>query len=289
MTNHLLVALGGVAASLVLYFLGFRTLSKYRLLANIPRSPIRSIAMGLVQIHGKAKSEQTVPAPLTGSKCLFYKVAVAIKLRNQKSQRRTFRLQEADGVPFNCEDKTGRVLVDAHGADFDLIPTLTKEVVLRSRFTSVGYGRKQFSSDPTMTLPSKGVSDYSVQTYVDDLILRKRDSVVGDGIMGKLAQGAINLELDSAADCRYRVTEYCILPEHWYDVVGTCTINPQPKDASDGNMIAKGTNDPIFNISWRSEKVMEQRLRNKALLQIGAGAVCTMVAAAFLLHVLGML
>ena len=72
MTNHLLVALGGVAASLVLYFLGFRTLSKYRLLANIPRSPIRSIAMGLVQIHGKAKSEQTVPAPLTGSKCLFY-------------------------------------------------------------------------------------------------------------------------------------------------------------------------------------------------------------------------
>ena len=289
MSNQLLIALGGIAVSLYLYFIGFRTFRKYRLLANIPRSAIRSLAMGLVQIHGKAKSESTVPAPLTGKPCLHYKVNVSIKLRDDKGRRTSYRLSEDDGVPFYCEDQTGRVLVDAHGADFDLIPTLTKEVVMRSQWTSVGYGRRDLSGDPSMTLPSKGVSDYSVSTYVDDLIVRKRDSVVGDGIMGKLAQGAIDIKLDSANDCRYHVTECCVLPEHWYDVVGSCAANPQPKDANDRNIIVKGQNEPILNISWRSEKEMERRLRNRALLEIGGGALCTLLAAAFFLHVAGML
>ena len=35
-----------------------------RLLQDTPESPIRSIAMGFVRIHGKAKSDQLSPAPL---------------------------------------------------------------------------------------------------------------------------------------------------------------------------------------------------------------------------------
>ena len=105
MSNQLLIALGGIAVSLYLYFIGFRTFRKYRLLANIPRSAIRSLAMGLVQIHGKAKSESTVPAPLTGKPCLHYKVNVSIKLRDDKGRRTSYRLSEDDGVPFYCNNR----------------------------------------------------------------------------------------------------------------------------------------------------------------------------------------
>jgi hypothetical protein len=288
MNDALLFSIAGFAVSLGLFFFGFRSFGKYRLLANIPRSPIRSMAMGLVQIHGKAKSHKTVAAPLTGKQCLFYRVDVRVRLRNEQGRRRSYRLHEADGIPFHCEDKTGKVLVDAHGADLDLIPNFKKTVVRRSEWASMGSGLRSVSGDPTMS-PSKGVSDYSVVTYVDDLIIQKRAALVGDGIVGKLAQGAVDSQIYSARDCRYDVTEYCVFPEHWYDVTGTCTQNPEPQGPEDRNIIVKGVNNPAFYISWRGEQQFESHLRNVALLEIFGGAFLSLVSMAFFLRVVGWL
>ena len=45
---------GGFGAGLYLFFKGFRIFRKYRVLADTPEMPIRSIPMGLVEVHGKA-------------------------------------------------------------------------------------------------------------------------------------------------------------------------------------------------------------------------------------------
>ena len=70
----------------------------------------------------------------------------------------------------------------------------------------------------------------------------------------------------------YRLTEFCILPDHWYDVTGTCTENPNAKDEHDRNLIVKGENEPTFLISWRNERDLEKTLRRRAALHVFGGA-----------------
>ncbi len=72
---------------------------------------------------------------------------------------------------------------------------------------------------------------------------------------------------------RYRLTEYLVIPEHWYDLTGTCVENPEPQDENDRNMIVKGTNEPTFLITWRSEKEIRRTLRNRAAKYIFGGAI----------------
>jgi hypothetical protein len=49
----------GFAAGLLWFFKGFRVYREYRVLAGTPEIPILSVAMGLVEIHGKAKGQET--------------------------------------------------------------------------------------------------------------------------------------------------------------------------------------------------------------------------------------
>ena len=45
------------AVGAILFFLGFRTYREYRVLIDTPFMPIRSIAMGLTHVRGKATGD----------------------------------------------------------------------------------------------------------------------------------------------------------------------------------------------------------------------------------------
>ena len=79
------------------------------------------------------------------------------------------------------------------------------------------------------------------------------------------------------------MTEYLVIPEHWYDVTGTCVENPTPQDEHDRNLIMKGTNEPTFLITWRSEKEIRRTLRNRAAQYIFGGAILAVSCLAILL------
>jgi hypothetical protein len=91
------------------------------------------------------------------------------------------------------------------------------------------------------------------------------------------------------ASGRYRLTEFCILPEQEYDVTGTCMENPTPADEHDRNLVTKGVNEPTFLISYRTERQLESRLRNRALLMVFGGGAGAVVCLALLLAKLGLL
>jgi len=92
-----------------------------------------------------------------------------------------------------------------------------------------------------------------------------------------------------AASGRYRLTEYCIVPEGSYEVSGTCVENPNPRDEHDRNMITKGQNEPTFLISSRTEKALKSMLGRKAALHIFGGAALSVVCLAIILAKLGWL
>jgi hypothetical protein len=63
---------------------------------------------------------------------------------------------------------------------------------------------------------------------------------------------------------RYQLTEFLVLPDHVYDVIGTCTESPYATDEHDRNMITKGGNDPTFAITWQTRRQKGLGLRRAA-------------------------
>ena len=92
-----------------------------------------------------------------------------------------------------------------------------------------------------------------------------------------------------AATGHYRLTEYCLLPGQTYDITGTCAENPNPRDELDRNIILKGTNEPTFLISSRTEKEVQSWLRKQSLWMVLGGAALAIVCLAIFLGKLGLL
>jgi hypothetical protein len=93
----------------------------------------------------------------------------------------------------------------------------------------------------------------------------------------------------SPASGRYRFTEYCILPDQPYDVTATCVENPQAQDQHDRNLLMKGTNEPTYLISYRTEKGIESTLWWRAVGYVFGGAALSVVCLAIFLAYFGWL
>lgn len=269
----------GFGAGLFWFVKGFRVYREYRVLADTPEIPIRSVAMGLVEVHGQAKGPQTVLSPVTKTPCFFYKVDIERWVRDKNGGHWSHAATQAEGTRFYLEDATGKVLVDAHGAEYDLIQTARRETGrgLGGSLTRLFGGT--LDSSP---LTSPGVSDADLLNYAEAVISTGHStfSLSGGDLLSGLAIGSAH---------RYRLSEYCILPGQSYDIAGTCVENPAPQDEHDRNMIMKGQNEPTFLISCRSEKELKSRLRNRALLHIFGGAGLSVLCLAVLLFRFGWL
>jgi hypothetical protein len=119
---NFLLALTGTVLGVHLFFRGFQSLRRRRLIENTPRSKIRAAAMGQVEIYGKVVGPYTIISPLTLSECLMY-VASLYSLETGIGQNRRKLVTETLAVPFYLEDETGRVLIDPRGAELQIEST----------------------------------------------------------------------------------------------------------------------------------------------------------------------
>lgn len=248
----------GFGAGLYYFYQGFRTFREYRVLMDTPEIPIRSVAMGLVEIHGKATGTPPVPSPVTQTPCYYYTVDIEHWVTGKNGGHWDHLVTDEGGPRFYVADATGKVLVDAHKAEFDLLQSARVET---SR--SFGLGRL-FSGvgSSTGAAVNSGVS-VDLGEYARSAVARRK----GTGIF----------QSGTGSGERYRLTEHLVVPEHWYDITGTCVENPQPQDEYDRNLIVKGTNEPTFLITWRSEQEIRRTLRNRAAQRIFGGAILAVV------------
>jgi hypothetical protein len=255
----------GFGAGLYYFYQGFRTFREYRVLMDTPEVPIRSVAMGLVEIHGKATGTPPMPSPVTQTPCFFYKVDIE-RWEDGKNSGWKHIATDTDGKRFYLADATGKVLVDAHKAEYDLIQNARVET---GRSLGLGFGRLLSGiGDSSGTVGTPG-GQADLWAYASSAVARRR----GGGFLGGIG----------GREERYRLTEHLVMPEHWYDLTGTCVENPEPQDEHDRNMIVKGTNEPTFLITWRSEKEIRRTLRNRATTRIFGGAILAVVCLGVLL------
>jgi len=273
----------GFGAGLYWFFKGFRVYREYRVLADTPEIPIGSMAMGLVEIHGRAKANQTVASPVTQTPCCFYQVEIERWVTGKNGGHWSHAATDADGVRFYLEDASGKVLVDAHHAEYDLIRTAKVQTggglggSLGRLFSAVGA--------PTVATGTMA-SQADLFSYAQSAVSRLGSSFSLSG--GSLLSFGGGINLGGGFSDRYRLSEYLILPGHWYDLTGTCVENPTPEDEHDRNMIVKGTNEPTFLITWRSEKEIRRTLRDRAIRYIFGGAILAIFCLAILLAKYGL-
>jgi len=358
----------GFGGGLYYFYKGFRTYREYRVVEDTPEMPIRSIAMGLVRVHGKAQGEDLVSSPVSHTPCFFYKVDIEKWHQDKDGGHWSNYRTDADGVKFYLQDPSGKVLTDAHGAECDLVQSARREIggkiglglssgagetELRSYITGVtakkisSFVERRFSADrPGLDAQHEkarkaaaemfkfpvGSADFLEQTLaamgpklqqnltamgpqsdpqkeqarlamieaykhpVGSPEFREnmqRAIAAQGGAGGRLTAvmtaspqvGGISLGLASSpASGRFRLTEYCIVPDHWYDVTGTCAENPVPRDEHDRNLLLKGRNEPTFLISFREAKEVEKRLARRAAAQIFGGAGVSVGCLAYILY-----
>jgi len=122
------VLLIGITAGLWSFFKGFRVMREYKVIEDTPRIPIRSVPMGFVHIRGQAQSEKVLSSPISRTSCCFYKVEIDQWKSSGKSHSWQNVCTDMDGFRFYVTDSTGKVLVDAHAAEYDL-PLVATRVV----------------------------------------------------------------------------------------------------------------------------------------------------------------
>jgi hypothetical protein len=368
-------AILGFGAGIYIFFKGFRQFRDYRLVADTPEMPIRSIPMGFVEIHGVAKGEHAVQSPVSHRPCLAYKVVIEQWKTDSQSRSASWHHHrtDVDGVNFYLTDAGGKVLVDPRKADLDLPQTARREAG-SGGIASTGPGATEHELLQYVTqadahwiggLAARGLG--SVGPLSDPAKEQKRQALMGafqyapgspefirqmvtmmapkmkqqietmgpqtdpkkeqarqiamqafqhpvgspeflEGVRraeemagepGAARQLAAMMQANPqdpvgglgmlhAASGRYRLTEYCLVPDGTYDVSGTCVENPNPRDEYDRNLITKGTNERVFLISSKTEKQVEAGLWKSALGKIFGGAALAIICLAILLAKLGL-
>jgi hypothetical protein len=109
-----------MGAGVWLFFKGFRRFREYQVLADTPRVPIRSVPMGFVHVRGQAETGQLIQSPISHTPCCFYKVEIDQWHSKDRSGEWRHLCTDTDGFEFCVADDTGKILVDAHSAEYDL-------------------------------------------------------------------------------------------------------------------------------------------------------------------------
>jgi len=109
----------GFLVGLFLFYAGFMWLKRKRLIEDIPTSKIRSIAMGLVEINGKAHpaKKEIMKSPLTGKECVYYRYMVEKYVQSGKHGHWSTVKTGNSTEPFFVQDETGKVMVDPQHAE----------------------------------------------------------------------------------------------------------------------------------------------------------------------------
>ena len=287
--------IGMVVVGVILFIVGFLKYREYRVLADTPKVPIRSVSMGLSHVAGTSIGGQPLISPLTQVPCYYYEVKVEkqVKKDNQETWEETHR--DRAEVPFYLQDETGKVLVNPQYAEYNLPQAFWGELRPPALLS--------FGNAPRKVDPSLGVNpptDEHLRAYLNGQFSQARGALQSSNIPGakvmdkglavaekmqmlgvSIGSGGISMDFGNQP---YRFTEFCLPAGRLTHVLGTCTENPNPADEGDRNLFKKGQNEKTYLISTKSEEKLEGSLRLQAIMLVLIGALLILGGAAVGLH-----
>ena len=97
-------------------------MKRKKLMQSLPTSKIRSLAVGISEIHGKVVPAKrgTITSPFSGQDCVCATIVIEESSRMSKYRQWHVIKNLNWGNDFYLEDDTGKVLVDIRDADLDI-------------------------------------------------------------------------------------------------------------------------------------------------------------------------
>ncbi|HEV8376151.1 MAG TPA: GIDE domain-containing protein, partial [Candidatus Polarisedimenticolia bacterium] len=267
----------------VLIRYGFLQLRKKNMIENVPASPIRSVALGLAEIQGHAPRTATLPAPLSGASCHFYRYQVEEERQSGKGGRRWVTVDQGiSNVPFHVEDATGRILVNPEGAD----------VLLGRDYQRVERGEGWFAKRRRYREWRIDAGDF---VYVIGTVTRQQGEA--EQRRAQLTEHLRRIKKDPAAIERFDLDANQTLDEQeWAGIVAVVKddIRREELDRSSAApceelALGAGELESTFVISDRGERSLTSLLGWKALGSGSAGVAGFMTMTVSILGRLGVL
>ncbi len=230
---------------LATFFLGFRFLRFSKIVADTPRESIRSIALGLVNIRGKAQTDQPILSPVTHTPCCFYKVDLdQWEVHEDQKGRKTSGWEK-----LTCDKSRARFyLVDDTGkAVIDLSDELNEGIELGE------HSERVVDSDAPHA-SADGITDDEIFSYINKCRLKITTDVlelIDHPLHTHFSRRFVAKKQSKPdpPDGRYRLHEFLVLPGQDYQMVGTCAENPDAKTLEDRTLICRGKTSSPFLIS----------------------------------------
>lgn len=290
----------GFGAGVYLFFQGFKDFRNYRMMADTPVVPVRSIAMGRVEVYGTARGDVQVVSPVSHTSCYWYKVQIEKETKDSKGRKGWSSFAtDINGVPFDLEDATGKVLVNPTNAELDLKEQCKEERYGDTYTERVGAGtavphfvtavRPEPEAAASATGTTRELTPDEAREEMENLRRQMRLERRAQQTSGSKVFSILRTLSTGGGTGRFRLTEYCIIPGQQYHISGTCAEDPSPRNEDNRDIICKGENEPFFHISWRTEVEDERRYRRRAFGFIFAGAALSVVCLGILLNSVGWL
>ncbi|MFH2035557.1 MAG: GIDE domain-containing protein [Candidatus Zixiibacteriota bacterium] len=246
--------LGFIGLALVWH--GLDRMKKHRLIRDIPQSKVRSIAIGIVEVHGTVKTEAPIKTPFSDSDCVYYRYEIKEYRRHtsRDSKGRTSTTYRWDTIafgsrhiPFYAEDDTGQIYVNPALAEFnvDVKKVFYQHAGVFGGITSLIETLKNWDANDEQHFDS---SNLKLNPYVEKSGFVFRSSKVGDR----------------------KYYEYYLEPGENLFVIGTAA---NWDDAPNGICIQKGENQPAFIISNKTEEVLLKAMKRKMFAAFFFGIV----------------
>lgn len=281
------------------FFKGFKRLRRKRLIENIPTSTIRGLALGLVELCGKAAKTVPLKSPITKTDCVLYKYLVE---EYRKSGKSGHWVKIASGDSFYCPfwlvDSTGRILVFPQRAELELPRDYQFSARLGSAWPDniIEFAREQgISYQAWLGKRRLRFSEWHIKENESVYVIGtadKSDEGANDS-REKLIQRIQQLkedpqkmqEVDTNKDSR-------ISEEEWDRAVGKIELDlaqellksaAQPVENAADLIITKGEEESMYLISDCSEESLLKKLYWQSVLGIYGGALLSLAMLAYLL------
>jgi hypothetical protein len=219
---------------------GIKTYAESKTLKRAPIVPLNRISAGLAHVRGKATGDGQLTSPLTKVPCYYYQVQVTkhFSFGSKGGSGWTVVGKETEQRQFYLDDGTARVLVNPHGAEYEVAETFR---------TRMGRASSRYV-DPALGVT--GPSDQDLQALVEP----------------RWGKG------------KYRFSEFCLPADRECNVLGHYAENPDPNDTGNRALIIRGQKQQPFLISSKTQEQEEKSLRKKAVASIATGVCCILVA-----------
>ena len=262
--NFPVVAAVALATGPWLFWKGFRKLRTLQLIENTPTARIRSMAMGLVEVHGQVSARSEMMGPFSCRPCAYWEVDISVRGRGRRSWTVVHR--NASGQPFFLSDETGTAMVYPRGAE------------CRLRFAT--------EEECFGLMPPSPYAEYlhehgSFVTQVTRLgMMRFRERLLEDG------QQVYLLGTATPRSQALVVSEGEQVADDDHDALGTERL--RARDHEVVAVIRRGENEGTFIISQEQERDLATGLRLKAGAMILGGPPIALFGLGYWLMALAM-